>query len=63
MSGTGVERDGGEKEAFASGDLLEGETPGELADREDEEVQVEEEEEDDEEDVYPQGRQAGEKNS
>lgn len=57
MSGTSVKRDGGENEAFSTSNLLEGDAPRELADRGDEEVQVEEEEEEDHDDVYPQSRQ------
>jgi hypothetical protein len=57
MCGTGIERDGGESETFASGQSLEGEAACEFADRVDEEVQVEEEEEEDEDEVYSQGGQ------
>ena len=57
MNGTSVERHSGESETLSSSDLLEGEAPCELADRDEEEVQVEEDEEEDEDDVYPQGPQ------
>ena len=58
LGGTGVESGGGGGKTEASTDFVDREVVGELADRKDEESQIEKAEDGDQGDVNPQGCQA-----